>query len=206
MIPPLYAIADRDALAPRPVPEAAAVLAEEGVRWIQLRAKRASGAEWYELLDETCRALEGSGVELWVDDRADVAALFPVSGLHVGQADLPPRAARQVLGSGFAVGLSTHSSEQVTAAEADPDVSVIAVGPVFPTTGKERPDPGVGLPFVGWARSVTEKTLVAIGGIDADNAAEVLAAGADAVAVLGAICRGGDLRRSCRRLLGAVAR
>jgi thiamine-phosphate pyrophosphorylase len=123
----------------------------------------------------------------------------------VGQDDLPPRAVRRVVGDEVAIGLSTHDTTQVAAAEADPDVSVVAVGPVFPTSGKERPDPVVGLPFVRWARAATAKTLVAVGGIDAGNAADVLAAGADAVAVLGAVCRG-DVRRNCRRLLGAVAR
>ena len=204
MTPALYVIADRDALAPLPVPEALAVLADEGVRWIQLRAKGLSGAAWHDLVAQSCEALEGCGVALWVDDRADLAALFPVSGVHVGQDDLPPRAVRRVVGDEVAIGLSTHDTTQVAAAEADPDVSVVAVGPVFPTSGKERPDPVVGLPFVRWARAATAKTLVAVGGIDAGNAADVLAAGADAVAVLGAVCRG-EVRRNCRRLLGAVA-
>ena len=205
MAPALYVIADRDALAPRPVPEAVAAMADEGVRWIQLRAKGLSGAAWHNLAAACCEALAGSGVELWVDDRADVAALFPVAGVHVGQGDLPPRAVRRVAGNEVAIGLSTHQEEQVAAADADPEVSVVAVGPVFPTTGKAQPDPVVGVPFVRWARAATDKTLVAIGGIDAGNAAGVLAAGADAVAVLGAACRG-DVRLSCRRLLGAVAR
>jgi thiamine-phosphate pyrophosphorylase len=151
------------------------------------------------------RALAGSGAELWVDDRADVAALFPVAGLHLGQADLPPGSARRVVGRSLRVGLSTHGEEQLLAAAADPEVDVIAVGPVFSTTGKERPDPVVGLDFVRWARAHTGKPLVAIGGIDAENLAAVLAAGADAVAVIGAVCRG-DVGANCRRLLQAAGR
>lgn len=199
----IYAIADAQALAPAPVPAAVAAMAEEGVRWIQIRAKRLSGSEWYRLLEDCCRAVEGNGAELWVDDRADLAALFPVTGLHVGQADLPPGAARRVVGPGVRIGLSTHTEEQMAAAHDDPDVDVIAVGPVFPTTGKERPDPVVGLSLVRQARARTGKTLVAIGGIDAGNVAEVLAAGADFAVVLGAICRG-DVRANSRRLLAAV--
>jgi thiamine-phosphate pyrophosphorylase len=199
----IYAIADAEALAPTPVPAAVAMMAEEGVRWIQVRGKRLSGILWYRLLEGCCRAVEGSRADLWVDDRADLAALFPVAGLHVGQADLPPGAARRVVGPGVRIGLSTHTEEQVAEADADPDVDVIAVGPVFPTTGKERPDPVVGLPFVRQARARTGKTLVAIGGIDAGNAAQVLAAGADFAVVLGAVCRG-DVRANCRRLLAAV--
>ncbi|HKV09960.1 MAG TPA: thiamine phosphate synthase [Thermoanaerobaculia bacterium] len=199
----IYAIADAGALAPTPVPAAVAAMAEEGIRWIQVRGKHLSGSEWYRLLKECCRALEGSGAELWVDDRADLAALFPVAGLHVGQTDLPPGAVRRVVGPGVRIGLSTHTEEQVEAAAADPDVDVIAVGPVFPTTGKERPDPVVGLDFVRKARAKTGKTLVAIGGIDAGNAAQVLAAGADFAVVLGAVCRG-DVRANCRRLQAAL--
>ncbi len=205
----LYAIADAEALHPRPLAAAVAEMAAAGVRWIQVRGKRLSGREWYPALEACCRALEGSGVELWVDDRADLAALFPVQGLHLGQADLPPAAARRVVGGGVRLGLSTHGEAQLAAADADPEVDVIAVGPVFPTTGKERPDPVVGLDFIRRARARTAKRLVAIGGIDAGNLAAVLAAGADAVAVLGAVCRGdigdiGDIGVNCRRLLAAA--
>ena len=199
----IYAIADAEALAPTPVPAAVAAMAEAGIRWIQIRAKRLSGSAWYRLLEDCCRALEGSGVDLWVDDRADLAVLFPVGGVHVGQADLPPAAARRVVGRAVRIGLSTHDEAQVVAADEDPDVDVVAVGPVFPTGSKERPDPVVGLSFVRWARSRTAKPLVAIGGIDAGKVAEVLAAGADAAAVIGAVCRG-DVRENCRRLLAAA--
>ena len=203
MTGPVYAIADAEALDPRPLPEAVAEMAEAGIRWIQVRGKKLSGQEWFRVLEGCCRALEGSGVSLWVDDRADLAALFPVEGLHLGQADLPPSAARRVVGRDLAIGLSTHGEEQLAAADEDPDVDVVAVGPVFPTASKERPDPVVGLAFVRWARARTAKRLVAIGGIDAGNVAEVLAAGADAAAVIGAVCRG-DVRANCRRLLTAA--
>lgn len=203
MTGPVYAIADAGALAPKALPEAVAAMAEAGIRWIQVRGKKLSGQEWFQVLEGCCRTLEGSGVSLWVDDRADLAALFPVEGLHLGQADLPPAAARRVVGREVAIGLSTHGEEQLAAADEDPDVEVVAVGPVFPTASKERPDPVVGLDFVRWARARTAKRLVAIGGIDAGNVAEVLAAGADAAAVIGAVCRG-DVRANCRRLLVAA--
>ena len=204
----IYAIADAEALGPTPLPAAVAAMAEVGVGWIQVRAKRLSGLDFYRALEGCCRAVAGSGVALWVDDRADLAALLPVAGVHVGQADLPPAAVRKVVGGQSIrqiwIGQSTHDDAQLATADADGAVDVIAVGPVFPTTGKERPDPAVGLPFVRRARARTGKLLVAIGGIDAGNAAQVLAAGADAVAVLGAACRG-DVAASCRRLLAAAA-
>jgi thiamine-phosphate pyrophosphorylase len=108
-----------------------------------------------------------------------------------------------VVGSGVWIGLSTHGLEQVAAADADPNVNVIAVGPLYATTGKERPDPIVGLELLRRARQITRKPLVAIGGIDAERLPEVLAAGADAAAILGAVCRG-DVATNCRRLLAAA--
>lgn len=200
----IYAIADVEALHPAPLPAAVRDMAEAGIRWIQVRAKRLSGIEIFRQMEACCRVLEGSGVDLWIDDRADLAALFPVAGLHVGQTDLPPAAARRVVGPAVRIGLSTHSEEQLLAADADPEVDVIAVGPIFPTTGKERPDPVVGLELLRWARSRTVKTLVAIGGIGAGNIPEVIAAGADAAAVIGAVCRG-DVRANALRLIAACA-
>lgn len=197
---PVYAIADAEALDPLPLPEGVARMAEAGIRWIQVRAKKLSGADFYRTLERCCRALEGSGAALWVDDRADLAALFPVAGVHVGQTDLPPEAARRVVGPRLWIGFSTHGLEQLAAADRDPDVDVVALGPIFPTTGKANPDPVVGLDILREARRRTAKPLVAIGGIDASNAAAVLAAGADTVAVLGAVCRG-DVTAGCRRLL-----
>lgn len=198
----IYAIADVEALHPTPLHAAVRDMAEAGIQWIQVRAKRLSGGELCRQMEACCRALEGSGSRLWLDDRADVAALFPVAGVHVGQKDLPPAGVRRVVGDTMWIGLSTHGEEQLLAADADPEVDVIAVGPVFPTTGKASPDPVVGLDFLRRARGLTAKPLVAIGGIDSGNLAEVIAAGADAAAVIGAVCRG-DVRENSRRLMCA---
>jgi thiamine-phosphate pyrophosphorylase len=208
--PAVYAIADAAALGERPLVAAVAAMARAGVGWIQVRPKPAppalppSDRELYELYRAAVAAVEGTGAALWVDDRADLAALFPVAGLHLGQRDLPPAAARAVVGPGVWIGRSTHDEPERAAAAADPEVDVVAVGPVFGTRSKADPEPAVGLGFVRRARQVTDKPLVAIGGIDASNLGEVLAAGADAVAVLSAACRG-DVGASCRRLLLAAA-
>src|SRR3954453_6939567 len=170
----VYAIADAGVLGAEALPAAVAEMAGAGIRWIQVRAKHLSGSGWHAALAACCRALEGSGVRLWVDDRADLAALFPVAGGHGGQRDLPPAAARRVVGANVKIGLSTHDEGQFAAAEASPEVDVIAVGPVFPTPGKEDPDPGGGLGGGRGARGRPPKPLVAIGGIGAGNVAEVL--------------------------------
>ncbi len=203
--PPVYAIADAEALAPRGLRlrEAVEEMAAAGIRWLQLRAKRlAAGALWDEAV-ACCELVAGEDCDLWIDDRADLAALLPFSGVHVGQRDLPPAACRGVVGAERWIGRSTHDEGQLAAAAADPEVDVVAVGPVFPTRGKERPDPVVGLDFVRRARRLTAKPLVAIGGIDAGNLAAVLEAGADAAAVLGAVCRG-DVAANARRLVAAA--
>ncbi len=200
--PPVYAIADAEALAPRRLAEAVTEMAAAGIRWIQLRAKRLPERALWDEAAACCERLAGSGVSLWMDDRADLAALLPFAGVHVGQRDLPPAACRSVAGAGRWIGRSTHDEAQLAAAAADPDVDVVAVGPVFPTRGKERPDPVVGLDFVRRARRLTGKPLVAIGGIDAENLAAVLDAGADSAAVLGAVCRG-DVAANARRLVAA---
>ncbi|HBL28172.1 MAG TPA: thiamine phosphate synthase [Acidobacteria bacterium] len=208
-VPPgrIYALADAEALGSTPLPEAVSALAGAGIGWIQVRAKRLSGSALYRALEGCCRALEGTGAALWVDDRADLAALFPVAGVHVGQTDLPPAAVRCVVGPAAWIGQSTHHEVQCVEADADGAVDVVAVGPVFPTTGKEKPDPVVGLDFVRGVRILTTKLLVAIGGIGGHNLASVLAMGADVVAVLGAVSGkdGAEIEAKARHLL-AVAR
>ncbi len=206
--PPLYAIADAGVLGSERLAGAVEEMAASGVGWIQVRAKSLPGGELYRALVDCLRRLAGSQAALWVDDRADLAALLPLAGVHVGQDDLPPSAVRRVVGEGTWIGLSTHDLDQVRAADADPEVDVVAFGPVFTTRSKQRPDPVVGLEGLRRARRSTSKPLVAIGGIDTGNLARVLAAGADTAAVLGAVCRDAaspdGVRRSCTRLLAAT--
>ncbi len=200
--PRVYAIADVQSLGSARASAAVVAMAESGIRWIQLRAKKTSGAEFYRLLEACCRSLRGSQVSLWVDDRVDLAALLPVSGVHLGQQDLSPADARRVLGDGPAIGQSTHNLAEVKRAAADPHVEVIAVGPIFPTTHKKNPGLAVGLDLLRKARELTDKPLVAIGGLSLETAAPVMELGASP-AFLGAVCRG-DVGRNCRQLLRAA--
>ena len=201
----VYAIADVDALGGdrARVEDAVAAMARGGAGWVQLRAKQLADRELLDLALACRRALDGTGAAFWIDDRPDVAALCGAAGVHLGQADLPPEAARRVLGPEIRIGRSTHDREQILEAAADPAVDVIAVGPVYGTRSKERPDPAVGLELVRWARTATDKPLVAIGGIDGETIAQVLAAGADAAAVISAVCRG-TVEENVRRLRTAA--
>lgn len=210
--PPLYAIADGDVLGLERVPAAVETIAKAGIRWIQIRAKHAADGDLFGLTKDSLARLRGTDSSLWINDRPDLAALLPIAGVHLGQDDLPPAAARRVLvrsarRSGVDencwIGRSTHDLKQAEAAEADPAVDVIAFGPIFDTTSKQQPDPVVGLNGLREVRRRVTKPLVAIGGIVAGNLATVLAAGADSVAILGAVCHG-DIASNCGRLRSAL--
>lgn len=156
-------------------------LAAGGATWIQYRNKTGSGRE----LLADAKSLRAAEPRItWImNDRPDVALAAGFAGVHVGQDDLSPVGARAVCRPPLLLGISTHSVEQVREAEPMP-VDYIAIGPVFATRSKSNAHPAVGLEGVRLARSLTSKPLVAIGGITVENCAEVIAAGADSVAVI----------------------
>ena len=162
-----------------------AELADAGVRLLQYRNKQGSEAEI--LADaHSMRAAAGSGLTLILNDWPDLAVEADFDGVHVGQQDISPAAARAIVGGEKMVGVSTHNVAQLRAADGEP-VDYIAIGPVFSTSSKENPDPVVGLEGVRLARSYTRKPLVAIGGITRETALQVRDAGADSIAVISAI-------------------
>ena len=182
MFPTLYAILE-PLLISIPVVQFAENLADAGVRLMQLRDKRATGAQLFAQSRVLAEALVPSGVKFIVNDRADIAAIAGASGVHVGQEDLPVESARRVIGAAAWVGVSTHNREQFREAAATL-ADYIAVGPIFPTASKENPDPVVGLELLREVRGLTRKPIVAIGGITLDRAEGVFRAGADSVAVI----------------------
>jgi thiamine-phosphate pyrophosphorylase len=164
------------------VVEFANELAVGGATLIQLREKQASSREILRLARELRRVLP-KNVRLIVNDRADLCIAAGADGVHVGQNDLPPEAARRIGGDDRIVGVSTHNLEQVESADRSA-ADYIAVGPVFSTSSKDNPDPVIGLDGVKRARALTQKPLVAIGGITLENCRSVIDAGADSVAVI----------------------
>ena len=132
-------------------------------------------------------------IRLIMNDRADLCLAAGLDGVHVGQDDLSPEAVRSIIGPGRWLGVSTHNPEQLREADLT-SADYLAIGPVFSTTSKEKADPVVGLEGVRRARSLTSKPLVAIGGITQANAASVIEAGADSVAVISGLLR--DPRKS----------
>ncbi len=151
------------------------------MRLLQYRDKKNPPQEVLQAARGIADLFAGTDATLILNDRADLAALLGW-GVHVGQGDLPVEAARRLVGNAI-VGVSTHSDQQVTRA-ATTGASYIAVGPVFATQTKADVEPVVGLDGVRRARELTNKPLVAIGGINAFNAPNVWSAGADTVAVV----------------------
>jgi len=200
-LPRLYAIIDTT-LTSQPVDVAAAMLAA-GVRLLQYRHKGAfERVHW----KHCCRIAEISaqaGATFIVNDRVDIAMMCGAAGVHLGQSDLPPDAARRLMGPGKIIGFSTHNETQARQAATLP-VDYVAIGPVYATNTKMNPDPVVGLDGVRAARAVAAKPLVAIGGITRANARQVLAAGADSVAVVRYLLSADSIDAAVREFLAEI--
>jgi thiamine-phosphate pyrophosphorylase len=166
----------------RPV-EMAGAIARAGLPIAQYRHKGPYTREALAEAEEVGRILREAGVRYIINDRADVALLVGAVGVHLGQEDLPPARVRDMVGSSVWIGYSTHNAAQLRAGDLEP-VDYLAIGPVFPTGSKEKPDPVLGVEALAELRRLTRKPLVAIGGITRANARPVLAAGVEAVAVI----------------------
>ena len=206
LLPRFYAIIDRSILPRRALAELAGALLEAGVQLIQLRSKEAATQAFFDDARELVSLLAPAGAALIINDRADVAALAGAAGVHLGQDDLPVAAARAQLGPEKLIGFSTHTAEQLAAAGALP-ADYLAIGPIFATRTKLETEPVLGCARLSEARPRTKKPLVAIGGITPANAAEVIAAGADSVAVAADWLAAPDIRarlEEFRRALGRL--
>lgn len=158
-----------------------------GATLIQLREKHASPREFYEDAKKALDIARANQVKIIINDRVDIAAVLGADGVHLGQDDLPPQYARKLLGKHAIIGFSTHSVAQAVAAVKLP-VDYIAIGPVFDTKTKEDPDKTVGLAGLKAVRdAIGDLPLVAIGGINSDNMAQVLKAGADSAAIISSL-------------------
>jgi thiamine-phosphate pyrophosphorylase len=187
-LPSLYPVVDAGAF-----PEGDAFLAGAqelagaGVTLMQYRNKTANARQVLMQARELRKRVGGS-VRLIMNDRVDLCLAAEFDGVHVGQDDLSPEAVRRIIGPERWLGVSTHNPEQIQQADRT-SADYLAIGPVFSTSSKDKPDPVVGLDGVRRARALTRKPLVAIGGITRANAASVIEAGADSVAVISDLLR-----------------
>jgi thiamine-phosphate pyrophosphorylase len=199
VLPRLYVILDA-ALITFPEEACALSIAEAGVRLLQYRDKRAPARQYLDSSRQLVELLMPRGVSLIVNDRPDVAFLAGAKGVHVGQEDLDVDKARRVAGPDKLVGVSTHNLEQFERAMAS-SADYIAVGPVYSTSTKANPDPVVGVDFLRRVRPLTDKPIVAIGGITPERAAAVIEAGADSVAVISGILSAPDPGQRARQYI-----
>ncbi len=191
--PALQAIVDVD-VATRAgwVPAAyATALLDGGATFLQIRAKHLHSDDFLRLCDDIVARAASYDATVIVNDRVDLARLSGAAGVHVGQDDLSVADARAMLGSSAVVGQSTHTVAQI-AASAATTATYLAVGPVFGTNTKDTGYAAVGLELVRQARRVTDRPVVAIGGVTLDNALDALSAGATMVAVITDLLAGDD--------------
>jgi thiamine-phosphate pyrophosphorylase len=183
MLPRLYPIVDAANFATsQELYGFAKELVSGGATLIQYRNKKGSAREALGHARQL-RVFVSGATRLVMNDRADLCLAAGFDGVHLGQDDLSPEAARSVVQDGKWIGVSTHNMQQALEADAT-SADYIAIGPIFATQSKDRPDPIVGLDGLKKVRAATRKPLVAIGGITQSNCRSVIDAGADSVAVI----------------------
>ena len=205
ILPRFYPILDTHTAALRGADPAAAAaqILEAGARILQFRHKGFFSRETVAAMARSAALCREAGALFVVNDRADLARLMG-AGLHLGQDDLLPSVVRPIVGDETLIGFSTHNEAQLRAAQAEP-ADYLALGPIFGTASKQNPDPVVGVEGLRALRPLTPRPLVAIGGITRANAADVLAAGADSVAVIADLFPAdGNIRARAEEWLASV--
>jgi thiamine-phosphate pyrophosphorylase len=197
--PRLYLVTDRALSGGRTTEFIVAAALRGGVTAVQIREKNYPAGEFLERALRLKALLDPPGIPLIVNDAVDVARACGAAGVHLGQSDAPPAEARRLLGPDAIIGLSVETLEQAARAE-DEDVDYLGVGPIFPTLTKTDVAAPWGLDGLRRLRARTRKPLAAIGGIDASNAASVIEAGADGLAVVSAIVSAADPEAAARAL------
>ena len=190
------------------MPAVAAAYLDGGARFLQIRAKMIPSAAFLSIAEEVIGRAHDVAAMVIVNDRVDIARLAGADGVHLGQDDLDPAAARRIVGSDAVIGCSTHSLDQVRAACRLP-IDYIAVGPVFGTATKDTGYGAVGIELVTAARRMMSEIgvdlpIIAIGGITLDRAPAVIRAGASSVAVISDLLSTGNPASRVRDYLTAL--
>lgn len=199
----LYLVTDRQLAGSQPLEELVRAAVRGGVTAVQLREKECSTREFVEHARRLKVILAPTGIPLIINDRVDVALAARADGVHLGQSDMDYHDARALLGPDAIVGLSVETTTQADAAESL-DADYLGVSPIFPTPTKIDTAAAWGIEGLAVLRKASHHVLVAIGGINAANAAEVMRTGADGIAVVSAICGAGDPEEASRQLRRTV--
>jgi thiamine-phosphate pyrophosphorylase len=199
----LYLVTDRRRAAGGDLPGAVERALAGGVRAVQLREKDLSGRELHELAAALRALTARHGARLLVNDRVDVALAASADGVHLGTSSIPPAAARRLLGPEALIGCSTHDLRELAEAEAG-GADFVTFGPVYATKSKAPFGPPVGIEPLRRACAAARIPVFALGGIDAENAGEVLGAGAWGIGAIGAILAAADPFAAARELAGRI--
>jgi len=199
----LYLVTDRELIGDRDFNAVVLAAVDGGASYVQLREKDATTRDFVQAARRIRPALKERGVPLIINDRVDVVLAADADGVHLGQHDLDPTTARRLLGPDALLGLSVESMDDVVEAE-DADVDYLGVSPILETPTKRDTLGAWGLDGLAQVRRRSRHPLVAIGGLNAGNAAAAIAAGADAIAVVSAVCAAADPRRAAAELVAEI--
>lgn len=195
----LYLVTDRELCGDRSLEEVVRLALQGGVSYVQVREKFASSRYFFHEAKKIKTLTDAFHVPLIINDRVDIALAIHAHGVHLGQEDIPYEEARKLMGSKAIIGLSVETWDDVVRAQ-DLDVDYLGVSPVFATPTKTDTKSVWGLEGLSRIRSYSRHPLVAIGGLNATNAADVIMAGADCIAVVSAICAAPDPLKATREL------
>jgi thiamine-phosphate pyrophosphorylase len=195
----LYLVTDRRPLCGRCLEECVEQAIIGGATFVQLREKEISSSDYLDLASKVKAVTDQYGIPLIINDRVDIALAVDAAGVHLGPEDLPVPVARKLLGSHRIIGASASSIEEALSLEAQ-GADYLGVGAVYPTTTKQNTEK-VSLEELRRIKSAVHIPVVAIGGIDAENAPGVMGTGVDGVAVVSAIINRPDIREAARLLL-----
>jgi thiamine-phosphate pyrophosphorylase len=196
----LCLVTDRGLARGRPLMQIVDAAVRGGVTMVQLREKAATTRAFLEEARALKSLLAPLGVPLIINDRLDIAMAVDADGVHVGQTDLPVEVARRILGPSKIVGLSISDSPQILRPETA-CADYLGIGPIYPQQTKEDADPTLGVEGFRRLRELTQKPMLVIGGLNPDNSAPLLVAGADGVAVVSAIVSADEPGEAAKRFI-----
>lgn len=204
----VYGILDPERCGGRRLSDLAALSVKGGATFLQLRNKHGSTRDMVDQARDILVAIEGSGVPLVINDRVDVALASGAQGVHIGQDDMAPEDARRLLGDRALIGLTIHSVAEADAAPVEL-ADYYGVGGIYATASKVNPDPPIGIDGFGEISRALharddDARIVGIAGVDHSNAADVLRAGADGVAVISCLYMADDVEAATRELAVVV--
>ena len=198
----LYLVTDRRWLGERTLWDGVEEAIRGGATLVQLREKKISSKEYFELAQRVKEVTDRHGIPLIINDRIDIALAIDADGVHLGPEDLPVSIARKLLGNGKIIGSSAATVAEALLFQAQ-GADYLGVGAVFPTATK-RGTEKVGLDDLRGIKAAVHIPVVAIGGIKAENAKPVMETGVDGVAVVSAIMDQKDIREAARQLLSLL--